>query len=287
MVRGSASRGCQGAGGGPVSGEEGRPELAPEPPAPPISFHMSPSSCPLGLGLGRHIYCGGHNSQAGSSGPEEAQLCPAGMVAHLWPAPSLLGTPLPRALSPRRLCCPACSSPWHTGFCRAEHPPPTAPHQEPQGLSAPPHTQLSAHGPPGSSAAEPGSIGPQHLQLGLGHRAQGSARPAHAPASRQHLLPGMAPEAHPAGEDRQSQHNSAAPQPSERGQPQGGIQEGSDLTLVGGASSRALSSPWLIMLGLSEGELGLGEHWICDSGVGHLGVNPWAAPQSSTALLLH
>lgn len=211
------------------------------------------------------MYCGGHNSQAGSSGPEEAQPCPAGMMAHLWPAPSLLGTPPPPGL-----CCPACPSPRHTEFCRAEHPPPTAPHQEPQGLSAPPHTQLSAHGPPGSSAAEPGSVGPQHLRLGLGHRAQGSARPAH-----------------PAGEDRRSQHNSAAPQPSERGWPQGGIQEGSDLTLVGGASSRALSSPWLIMPGLSEGELGLGEHWTCDSGVGHLGGNPWAAPQSSTALPLH
>ena len=258
-MQGSASRGCQEAGGGPVSGEEGRPELALEPPAPPFSFHMSPRFCYLGLGLWHHIHCGRHNSQAGSSGPEEAQLYPTGMVAHLWPAPSLLGTPLPRALSLQGLCCRACPSPWHTEPCRAEHPPPTAPHQEPRGLSAPPHTQLSADASPGSSAAEPGAIGPQHLQLGLGHRAQGSVRPAHAPASRQHLLPGMAPEAHPAGEDSPS-INKQLPSRSKGAAPRWDLGGQSDLTFVGGVSSRTSSSPWL-MPGLSEGELGLGEHW--------------------------
>ena len=144
--------------------------------------------------------------------------------------------PLPRAA----LCCLACP-------CRVEHSPPPArgPHQEPLGRSDP------EDGPPSSSAAVPGSRCPRHLQLGLGGRVQGSAG---APGSHQYLLPGMAPGACPAEEDSASIKE--LPPGPERERPQPRMQSG--LTLAGGASSRASSSPWSKPRP-SGGELGLGK----------------------------
>ena len=233
----------------------GRPELAPGPPFPPpphIPQLLSPViwawSCDLGLGATSAAH--GRYLLAGSSGPEneDGDCCTvsawrAGGRLPYWSQPP--GAPL--------FCLPL---PLHRTLQDREPLSNTAPHQKPlEGLGLPP-AQLPAAGPPGSSAVGPEAGGPLRSPPGpsggMGCMARGRAWLAWAPDSHQHLLPGTAQAAHPAGE------NSAgisSPQPSEGAAPTQERAVQSSLTLVSGASSRALSSLWLVP-GPSEGEVG-------------------------------